>query len=111
MPLVLNKKMITASTSFFLIIWFKLSFWSIIGYLMNAVPLNGSLTIHLNAVLMVVPEMAVPEDVSPILPVVPLVLALLLDFFLNIKMNFLQKLSTLSRLTLVEHLLLIVSTI
>ena len=100
----------TASTSFFLTIWSKLSFWSTIGYLPNDVPLTGLLTILSTGVLMVVPEMVVPEaHASPTLHVISLVPALLLVLFLNIKMTFLQKLSTLSGLTLVEYLLLIVS--
>ena len=110
-PLVLNGKMMTASTSFFLTIWSKLSFRSTIGYIMNAVPLNDQLTNLLNNVLMVVPEVVVPDDASPTLHVFCLVPALLLVSFLNIKMNFLRKLSTLSSLTLFEHLLLIVSAV
>ena len=111
--LVLNGKMMTASTSFFLTIWSKLSFWSMLGFLLNAVPLTDPLIIHTNDVLMVVremvdPEMVVPEDASLTLHVVPLVPTLLLASFLNIKMPFLQKLSTLSGLILVEHLPLIV---
>ena len=86
-PLVLNGKMMTAGTSFFLTIWSKLSFWSILGFLLNAVPLND---LHLHSVLMVIIVMVVPEDVRPILLVVHLVPALLLlpVSFLNIKMNF-----------------------
>ena len=102
----------TASTNCFLTIGSKLSSWSTIGCLPNDVPLTGLLTILLTGVLMVVPEIVVPEAHGSLtLTIAPLVTALLLVLFLNIKMNFLQKLSTLSGLTQVEHLLLIVSAV
>ena len=111
-PLVFIKKTMNVSTSVILIILSKLFYWSTVVCLSNNVPLNGLLTILLTDVLMVVPRMVVPEvHANPTLHIVPLGSALLLVSLLNIEITFLQKLSTLSGLTKVEHLIQIVSTV